>query len=254
MQRNREKAYLVLVVKKPGLINDIQARIFSVTSYLLISHPHVVFSMADYARGGNLQYYPELKISLGEPRGDFAARADSIFVREFEHGLVLINPASSGTQTVSLPKEYYKIIPTGGGLVDTLGHYEGKLTYQKVSGNVDIPAVSALILKDSLETSVHSENQTIHNFSLTQNYPNPFNASTLIEYTLTQASFVRLTIYNELGEIVCTVQQGRQLAGTYPVLWDGKNAKGHPVPSGLYFYQLQAENRFSKIHKMIYLK
>jgi len=125
MQNNRDSSYLVLVIKKPGLISDIQARIFSVASYLLISSPNVVLTLSDWSDVPSLQYYPEFDISLGYPIGDFTMREDSLFIREFEHGIALVNPSSSLSKTYELGKEYHKIVPVGGGLIDSTGSYDG---------------------------------------------------------------------------------------------------------------------------------
>jgi len=77
-------------------------------------------------------------------------------------------------------------------------------------------------------------------FTLLQNHPNPFNSSTLISYTLPEPARVRLQVYNLLGQQVATLAEGYQQAGSYQVRWDGKDKHGHPVPSGVYLYRLQA--------------
>jgi hypothetical protein len=77
------------------------------------------------------------------------------------------------------------------------------------------------------------------------NYPNPFgrlpfNAQTSIEYTLPLTSSVQLIIYNVFGQLVRRLSQGRQAAGHYRVVWDGKDAQGKTVPSGIYYCHLKA--------------
>jgi uncharacterized repeat protein (TIGR02543 family) len=76
-------------------------------------------------------------------------------------------------------------------------------------------------------------------------YPNPFgrlpfNAQTSIEYTLPLTSSVQLIIYNVFGQLVRRLSQGRQAAGHYRVVWDGKDAQGKTVPSGIYYCHLKA--------------
>ena len=75
-------------------------------------------------------------------------------------------------------------------------------------------------------------------FELTQNYPNPFNPSTKIEYKLYKNDYVKLNIYNSLGQVVKTLIDKYQSAGRYVLTWDGTDEKGVQVPSGEYFYQI----------------
>lgn len=76
------------------------------------------------------------------------------------------------------------------------------------------------------------------------NYPNPFNPETWIPYDLAEGSDVDLHIYNLKGESIRRLSLGFQEAGTYrsrsrAAYWDGRNAIGEPVASGVYFYTLQ---------------
>ena len=80
---------------------------------------------------------------------------------------------------------------------------------------------------------------------LLPNYPNPFNPETWIPYDLAEASDVHITISDLKGEFVKQLKVGFQTAGTYrtqsrAAYWDGCNAVGEPVASGVYFYTLQA--------------
>lgn len=90
-------------------------------------------------------------------------------------------------------------------------------------------------------------------FQVSQNYPNPFNPSTTIEYVLTQRADVRLVIYNTLGEQVRVLASGTQEAGNHQVVWDGLNAQGQAVSSGVYLYHFSAGD-FSVTKKMMLLK
>ncbi|MBC8377504.1 MAG: T9SS type A sorting domain-containing protein [FCB group bacterium] len=91
------------------------------------------------------------------------------------------------------------------------------------------------------------------NSALSAAYPNPFNPTTNIEFQLANASDVSLTVYNMLGQEVATLISGFQTAGSYTVQWNGLDAVGHSVPSGLYFYTMQTEG-FSATQKMMLLK
>jgi hypothetical protein len=90
-------------------------------------------------------------------------------------------------------------------------------------------------------------------FSLSQNYPNPFNPQTSIRYALPQDAQVRLVIYNLLGRKVKTLVDERQSAGHKTVWWDGKDEKGDPAASGVYFYRIDAD-QFSEVKKMMLVK
>ena len=81
--------------------------------------------------------------------------------------------------------------------------------------------------------------------TLLPNYPNPFNPETWIPYDLAEDSEVEIHIYNLKGETVRQLSLGYQSAGSYrtqsrAAYWDGRNAVGEPVASGVYFYTLQA--------------
>ena len=79
------------------------------------------------------------------------------------------------------------------------------------------------------------------------NYPNPFNPETWIPYELATDTHVTITIYNTQGVVIRTLQFGHQSAGYYTdrdraAYWDGRNALGEQVASGLYFYQLETDD------------
>ena len=93
---------------------------------------------------------------------------------------------------------------------------------------------------------------------LLANYPNPFNPETWIPYELATDTDVRITIYNAQGMMIRTLQLGQQSAGYYTdrqraAYWDGRNALGEQVASGIYFYQLETDE-MSTLRKMVILK
>ena len=90
-------------------------------------------------------------------------------------------------------------------------------------------------------------------YELSQNAPNPFNPTTTIRYTLSEASDVRLVIYNVLGQPVRVLVNGAQGAGVYNVVWDGRDGQGHEVTSGVYLYRLVAGEHLA-VRKMILAK
>jgi FlgD Ig-like domain len=93
-------------------------------------------------------------------------------------------------------------------------------------------------------------------YSLSQNSPNPFNPSTTISYELPEAAGaikVVLDVYNIRGQRVVTLVDELKDAGKYTVNWDGRDASGRAVSSGVYFYRMQA-GEFSSVRKMVILK
>jgi len=89
--------------------------------------------------------------------------------------------------------------------------------------------------------------------ALDQNLPNPFNAETVIPYTLSASGYVRLSIVNILGQSVRQLVDGTQPAGTYLTSWDGRDDKGSPVSSGVYFYRLET-GTVALTRKMVVLR
>ncbi|MCW9096648.1 MAG: T9SS type A sorting domain-containing protein, partial [Ignavibacteriaceae bacterium] len=85
-------------------------------------------------------------------------------------------------------------------------------------------------------------------YALEQNYPNPFNPSTTIKYSIPEDRFVKLAVYNMLGEKVATLVNAQQKSGRYEINFNASN-----LASGIYLYRLEAQNYVS-IKKMILVK
>jgi hypothetical protein len=90
-------------------------------------------------------------------------------------------------------------------------------------------------------------------FALEHNFPNPFNPETTLRYAIPNAGQVTLSIYNVLGQEVVQLVNAEQMPGFYAISWNGKNALGHTVASGVYLYRIQAGD-FHQTHKMLLLK
>ena len=89
---------------------------------------------------------------------------------------------------------------------------------------------------------------------LYQNYPNPFNPATTIRYDVARAGDTTIRIFNILGQTVASFEQRRLAPGSYEITWDGRNDRGLPVESGVYFYQILHGGGFVETRKMIPLK
>jgi hypothetical protein len=111
-----------------------------------------------------------------------------------------------------------------------------------------------VLAADAWTTSVderRAEGKTPHTpreYWLQQNYPNPFNPSTTIRYALPQAGYVTLKVYNLLGEEIAALISGRQPAGEHEVRWNAAS-----LPSGVYFYRLQAGG-FTMTRKLLLVR
>ncbi len=91
-------------------------------------------------------------------------------------------------------------------------------------------------------------------FSLSQNYPNPFNNETVIAFTLPKEGNVELSLYNLGGQPVATLARGWRPAGSHTVRWDGRDDRGRALASGVYFYRMGSESRWTRTRKLLLLR
>jgi aminopeptidase N len=84
---------------------------------------------------------------------------------------------------------------------------------------------------------------TNYEFKLSQNIPNPFKQVTTINYQLTRPGLATIKVYNVQGQLVKTLVNGAQPAGRHQAQWNGRDATGNKVSSGIYFARLEAEGR-----------
>jgi hypothetical protein len=89
-------------------------------------------------------------------------------------------------------------------------------------------------------TEGHEEILRPASWHLSQNHPNPFRAATTITYALPDAEPVTLSIYDIRGALVRNLVGGTVSAGHHQVVWDGRDARGHSVASGMYFCSMEA--------------
>jgi hypothetical protein len=101
--------------------------------------------------------------------------------------------------------------------------------------------------------SVTAAAQVPSDYALSQNYPNPFNALTTITYSIPEDSHVSVKVFNVLGAEVRALVDQHHKANTYQATWDGKDADGMSVASGVYFCTMEA-GEFSQTTKMVFLK
>jgi hypothetical protein len=109
------------------------------------------------------------------------------------------------------------------------------------------PTGVTLLLPSSI-VSVGQGAMVPANHTLEQNYPNPFNPATTISFDIPAKSFVSLRVFDALGREVSALLGEELSPGTYSRQWNAVN-----VPSGIYFYRLQA-GEFVETKKMILLR
>ncbi|UCH83072.1 MAG: T9SS type A sorting domain-containing protein, partial [Candidatus Latescibacterota bacterium] len=109
--------------------------------------------------------------------------------------------------------------------------------------------------KDEIEITTPGAQTFVPRVSaLMQNHPNPFNPTTRITYDVANAGHVRVEIYDVSGRMVRTLVNEHRGVGRYEVEWDGRNASGTPVHTGVYFYRMSAPGYTSQAKKMLLLK
>lgn len=160
------------------------------------------------------------------------------------------------------PKDQY--INVNGIRVDTL-RFEGTTSqWLEKDATVDLQAgqntiqmqlywgwmyLDYLAVPSEIAVAVENYNPKIpQTFSLEQNYPNPFNPTTTIRYQIPKAGFVKLKVFDILGNEITTLVNEYKMPSSYEVTFDGSR-----YASGVYFYQLIVNN-FVSIKKMILLK
>jgi len=88
---------------------------------------------------------------------------------------------------------------------------------------------------------------------ITGNYPNPFNPETTVEYSLSEAGEIDISIYNIKGQEICSLFSGEQEEGFHHILWNGMNTAGETVASGTYICLLKSRNGIES-QKLVLIK
>ena len=128
----------------------------------------------------------------------------------------------------------------------------------KQRNRTDARFQKGIVVLQNLLTTLRGTETVPKATALLANYPNPFNPETWIPYQLAKEADVTLYIYAIDGTLVRTLALGHQPAGMYQnrsrsASWDGRNAIGEPVASGLYFYTLTAGD-FTATRKLLIRK
>ena len=132
----------------------------------------------------------------------------------------------------------YALYPAMGTIINDMGAYGGPNTIGWPPVGLD----DNLIIQPS-EVFLH------------QNYPNPFNPTTTISFDVEQTStFVTLSIFNIKGQKVKTLIDEVLSAGEHSIVWNGEDASGKKVGSGIYLYKLNVNGKTEAVKKCLLLK
>jgi len=114
---------------------------------------------------------------------------------------------------------------------------------------------SGLVFKGYTDVEEEKEKDVAipEKFTVFQNYPNPFNPNTVIEFALPKDCWVKVEVFNLLGQKVRTLADKAMKKGIKKIIWNGKNEKGAEVSSGIYFYRIKTDE-FTGVKKMILIK
>ena len=105
---------------------------------------------------------------------------------------------------------------------------------------LNIPAPGGLAKGTMFESPGEYIPPVPEQFVLEGNYPNPFNPATTIRYGLPEPATISIRLYSMLGQEIATLAAGERQAGYHEVSWDGRNANGGHVSSGLILCRLVA--------------
>lgn len=154
--------------------------------------------------------------------------------------------AVSGVPQFPLQTLAYQSIDAGENaspaLADLTGDSKSELYIGTQRGGIEFYDEAAS------STPVDAGNQPVA-LKLEQNFPNPFNPETVISYALQTTNEISLKVFDVLGKDVATLVKARQGAGNYSVRFDATG-----LPSGIYFYRLQASGGFMETKKMLLVK
>ena len=183
----------------------------------------------------------------------------------FVTGTVTLEGGTGNVENVEVTAAYVTVNP------DNTGYYEITI----LPGTFDVTAtldgyfletVTGVVVEEGLITSgvdftleavVGVDDIVTAKTELLNNYPNPFNPETNIAFSIKEAGYTTLEVYNMKGQLVKTLVNEVKESGNYTVTWNGTNNSNKSVSSGVYFYKMISEGnsgRYTSTKKMILLK
>ena len=167
------------------------------------------------------------------------------------NGTINPDPAEStyleGTEVIltASPDEGYEFF-------EWTGYLSGSTNPTTITMDADknITAVFDEVTSVNGISSYNTSSMTI----LEQMYPNPFSLNATIPYRLSEATYVKLSIYNSLGQLVSLLVEEHQEAGHYEVDWYPRDKKGNRLPKGIYICQLETNNYSIQTKKIVLIE
>ena len=155
----------------------------------------------------------------------------------------IISPNGTDVSIPSLPKiDEVKVV---------VKSYTGTINGENLPGLAEVETNARIAYYDVF--GIQTISTIADKFSLGQNYPNPFNPSTKIKYSIPNSSgaynYTRLVVYDITGRQVALLVNSVQKAGIYETDFNALN-----LSSGVYFYKLTVDDKFSEVKKMVVLK
>jgi hypothetical protein len=246
-------------------LRDIQSN-FTVTPLMLETDPDTLFKMGVYINGPLSNNGENTWQTWG---GTLKADTNRVMYDDGTHG-DLVAGDSIYTVTYTLhPDSGHTVgqefkFGLGGGdnessyglnHIDNIDDSEPQSRLHAQWGSINPKFYSAWNYDAQRPSGITNDDGAIvKEYQLAQNFPNPFNPLTEIKFSIPRSGLVTLSIYNLLGQqIVREVYNDLQI-GQYSYIWNGRDMRGNPVASGVYFYELNAGEQFRDIKKMVLMK
>ena len=186
-----------------------------------------------------------------------------------------LGPCVNGSRTVSAyvsggtpPYTYqWSYTPHNGPTIDIPCSYYGTITLRVRDANYSsndpnnsaCEAYCSINVVSKSSTDGSAQARPTDDYALYENFPNPFNPSTTIGYFVPEASHVRLSIVNKLGQTIAILVDEEVASGGHFATWNAESDHGVTVPSGSYFYRIHAtslvsDKKFVSERMMLLLK
>jgi hypothetical protein len=149
----------------------------------------------------------------------------------------LSGPAGSNVDTTGLL--------TWGPTIDQVGHIY-TVTVQATDGQLSTTTTQYIAASDITDVQKLNDIPTV--YSLSQNYPNPFNPTTFIQFGIPKEGFVKLSVFNVIGQEIKVLVNENMSAGNYKINFDASK-----LNSGMYLYRIETKN-YTSVKKMLLVK